>query len=333
MDGRLSPFHVSVPLGTWFATHVRVSVWFPLLALILWWRFGLQLGLLLTLILFVSVLIHEFFHVFAARRTGGSADEILMWPAGGLAFARPANSFRSEFLTPAAGPFANLLLCAVTFRWAWLAGFPAGTFHPVYTPEVGLADQIWSDIALLTFDVNWSLLLLNLLPVYPLDGGQMLLSVIARRVDRETARFASLRIGMGVGLVAAIIGLMIDDGAWLVFIGFLVFSMDMYEFFMIQLSDQFDDSFMGYDFSQGYTSLERSQQRAREKPPGAIERWRKKRAEQRRQQEEQERVETERKLDELLDKVHREGMDALTDAEKRFLQKASTRYRSQDRPS
>jgi len=332
MDGHRSPFHAAVSLGTWFDTRVRLSVWFPIIAVILCVKLdSIKLGLLVTSLLLLSVIVHEFFHVFAARATGGSADEILIWPAGGLAFTRPAGTFRSEFMTAAAGPLSNLLLCLATFPLVYRLGFPAGSFHPFELPAVELKAQFWQDVILLLFAVNWLLFLINLLPAYPLDGGQMLRSAIALRTDAETARFASLKIGMALGAVGAVAGLMFDL-IWLVFIGFFVLCMAMYEFFAIQLADQFDDSFLGYDFSQGYTSLERAEPRAARRP-GPLQRWRQRRAEEKRQREEQERIETERRVDELLDKVHREGMNALTDAEKRFLQKASGRYRSQDRPT
>ncbi len=336
MDGHRSPFHAAISLGSWFGVRVQLSLWFPIVALILCWKFELQLGLLVTLLLFLSILVHEFAHIFAARATGGSANEILMWPAGGLAMTRPANTFHSEFLTSAAGPLSNLVICLLTYPAVSAAGFPAGIWHPFELVPVELKDAFWQDCAVLLFDLNFLLFLVNLLPVYPLDGGQMLLAVLSLRIDGETAKFAALRIGMAVGLIAAVFGLMFEQ-VWLVFLGFLVFCMDMHEFFMVQLSEQLDDSFLGYDFSQGYTSLERSQarerERERERKPGMIGRWRQRRAEQRRLRDEAERVATEQKLDELLDKVHREGISSLSDAERRFLQNASSRYRSPDRPT
>lgn len=338
MDGQRSPFTFAISLGTWFGTRVRFSLACPLIAIIFCVKLGLEVGLLVTLVLFVSILIHEFFHVFGARRTGGSADEILIWPGGGLAFPRPAANLYSELTTTAAGPFANLLLCIVTFPVVYFAGMqselgiPAGTFNPLVIPNRESAAQLLDYVVLLTFSLNWTLLLLNLLPIYPLDGGQILLTLLAERFERETARFAAMRIGMAVGFLGACGGLMFDQ-IWLVFIGMLLLAMNMYHFLVAQMSDQFDDSFLGYDFSQGYTSLEKSERRETERRPGPIERWKRKRAEQRRQREEQEQAATAERIDALLDKVHREGMDALTDAERRFLKKASTRYRSQDNSS
>jgi len=335
MDGRRGPFHAAIPLGTWLGVRILLSVWFPALALIFCYRFGLQIGMLLTVIALGSTVLHEMFHAFGARWTGGSADEMLLWPAGGLINARPGPGFRSEFLTVAAGPAANLLLClamlpVVLAKTRAVGSLPPGLLHPFELVPVTLTTNFWSDVALLTFDLNWLLLLLNLIPVHPLDGGRMLQSVLAAKwVDAETARFAALRVGMALGLIGAVFGLLFDQ-IWLVFVGFLIFCMDLHEFFMLQLSDQLDDSFLGYDFSQGYTSLERSQMA--ERRAGFIQRWRQKRAALKREREEQERVETEQLLDELLDKVHKEGIQTLTDSERRFLQKASSRYRSGDRP-
>jgi stage IV sporulation protein FB len=341
MDGHRNPFPYAISLGTWFGTRVRFHLACLVLAVILCFKLKLELGLLVTVVLFLSILIHEFFHVFGARRTGGSADEILIWPGGGLAFPRPAANLYSELTTVAAGPFANLLLCIVTFPVVYFAGaqsgqgIPAGTFNPLLIPQLNLEQDFVEGVVLLTFALNWTLLLLNLLPIYPLDGGQIMLTLLSERLERETARFAAMRIGLVVGFLGAAGGLMFHnpesgrDLIWLVFIGMLLMSMNMYFFLMAQMSDQFDESFLGYDFSQGYTSLERSAPREAERRPGPIQRWKLRRAEQRRLREEQEQAATAQRIDELLDKVHREGMDALTDAEKRFLKKASSRYRSQ----
>lgn len=345
MDGHRNPFPTTISLGTWFGTRVRFHLACLVLAIILCFQLKLQVGLLVTVVLFVSILIHEFFHVFGARRTGGSADEILIWPGGGLAFARPAPNLYSELTTIAAGPFADLLLCIVTFPVVYFAatqgghGIPKGTFNPLFIPRMEDAQSLVEYVVLLTFSLNWTLLLLNLLPIYPLDGGQFVLALLSEKMERETARYAAMRIGLVVGFLGSAGGLMFHkpeagrDLIWLVFIGMLLMLMNMYYFLMAQMSDQFDESFLGYDFSQGYTSLERSAPREAERKPGPIQRWKLRRAEQRRLREEQEQAATAQRIDELLEKVHHEGMDSLTDAEKRFLKKASTRYRSQGNSS
>ncbi len=95
-----------------------------------------------------------------------------------------------------------------------------------------------------------------------------------------------------------------------------------------------EDSLFGYDFSQGYTSLERDE--APTAPPrrrkGWFQRWRERRAALKAQREEEIRVADERRLDELLEKVQREGMGALTDEERRFMKRVSDRYRKRPSP-
>ena len=86
----------------------------------------------------------------------------------------------------------------------------------------------------------------------------------------------------------------------------------------------------GYDFSQGYTSLERDQTTAT--PPRRRQswwqRWRQSRAARKMQREQEVREAEERRMDELLEKVQRNGITALTEEERRFLKRVSDRYRN-----
>lgn len=82
----------------------------------------------------------------------------------------------------------------------------------------------------------------------------------------------------------------------------------------------------GYDFSQGYASLEREDTPQPPPPkPNWFQRWRQRRTELRRRRDQQQRETEERRLDELLDKIHREGKQALTEDELRFLTRMATR--------
>ena len=90
-----------------------------------------------------------------------------------------------------------------------------------------------------------------------------------------------------------------------------------------------EDSPFGYDFSQGYTSLERDNPpEPKPRKPGPIGRWRQERARRRLQREHEQRVAEEARLDELLAKVAEVGMDGLTDEERRFLQRVSAKKRN-----
>lgn len=329
MDRRQNPLFLSFPLGTWLDTSVRMSVWFPLVLIVLWGRLGLQLGTICALLLLLSVIIHEFFHVFGARWTGGDAEEILLWPAGGLAYCRPGPSFRSELLTVAAGPLANIVLAAVALPAVLSSGLLRDCFHPIVLPAVSLTGNVPQQLAVLMFSLNVKLVYLNLLPVYPMDGGRMLQTVLSRWWDGVVVRTVGFWTAMAAAVVLGVTGYLIDPavGIVLVTVSSFILILNLLESIQRQLSEFHDDSFLGYDFSQGYTSLE---QAADERPRkrGIVEQWRENRRLKKLEREQTERMEAETRLDALLDKVHHHGMDALTPAEQRFLKEASARYRN-----
>ena len=87
------------------------------------------------LILFVSVLLHEFGHCFAARATGGDAHEVLLWPLGGLASVELPDRPRSHLLTAAAGPAVNVVLAVAAGLLLLVCGDQA--FRPIWNPLPG----------------------------------------------------------------------------------------------------------------------------------------------------------------------------------------------------
>ena len=130
--------------------------------------------------LFLVVLLHEFGHCFACRRTGGEANEILMWPLGGLAYCMPARSARAHFLTTAGGPIVNVIICAILapILYGMTGQFWEVTLpNPLYIAN-GFNSLDVSSSWLLTIlysihGVSFLLLLFNLLPMFPLDGGRL----------------------------------------------------------------------------------------------------------------------------------------------------------------
>jgi len=325
MEGREQSF--SFPLGTWWQTRVRVSWFFPLILLIFWSRLeDLRLAIICVLLLFVSVLVHEFFHVFGARLTGGEASEILIWPAGGLAYTQPGPSFRSEFLTIAAGPMANVLIALLMLPVVMSSGQLNDVWHPIMLPHVELTDHLLRDLGVLMFSLNVKLVYINLLPVLPMDGGRMLQVVLSQSYDPRIVHKVGLWTGIAVAFVMALVGFNIEpgNGISLVSIAALLFCMNYIEMFKLSIREQLGGlggSEFGYDFSEGYSSLEADDERR----PGMIEQWKASRDAKRREREAAQRAEEETRLDALLDKVHHQGMDSLTPSEQRFLKQASER--------
>lgn len=150
---------------------------------------------------FAIVLLHEFGHAFACRSVGGLAEQIILWPLGGIAFSMPPPRAGAVLWTIAAGPLVNVALLPVT----WGAVAIAGHFGLQQT-HAGAFDYL-SYVA----QVNTALLLFNLLPVYPLDGGQIVQSLLWFAVGRANSLRIAGSIGMAIGALVAVASLLLGE--------------------------------------------------------------------------------------------------------------------------
>jgi len=200
-----------------FGTSVRVNPWFWLVMAILGWgggpgaRGGMFLVGLLAWVAacFVSILVHEFGHVFMGRLFG-SDGHIVLYSFGGLAIGSNAlDSGWKRALVSFAGPLAQLLLLATTVFVLWFAVLPP-ELRPLFTLDGDLylkfqlaidltlsnvlAQQFFS--AMLFINLFWPLL--NLLPIWPLDGGQ-----ITREACVGLMRERGVSVSLGVSMVLA----------------------------------------------------------------------------------------------------------------------------------
>lgn len=153
--------------------------------------------------LFFIVLLHEFGHCLACRWVGGEADEILMWPLGGLATVHPPDDWRAHLITTIGGPAVNVVLLPITSGALWASGRPGAIiFNPL---EIGpllmtVIDSWWLTALWTLHGVNLAILAFNvLLPIFPLDGGRIVQALIWRAKGRRR----SMEIAAGVGLIAS----------------------------------------------------------------------------------------------------------------------------------
>jgi Zn-dependent protease len=124
------------------------------------------------LALFGIVLLHEFGHALACRQTGGQADTIVLWPLGGIAFVKPPPRPGAYLWSIAAGPLVNVILLSfLIFVALTVAHFHGRTVHP----------DLYKFVVTISF-INGVLLFFNLIPVYPLDGGQILRGLLWLKV-------------------------------------------------------------------------------------------------------------------------------------------------------
>jgi uncharacterized protein (TIGR03067 family) len=154
-------------------------------------HYGSQLWYVLEyLALFGFVLLHEFGHVLACRSAGGIANRIILWPLGGIAFVDPPPRPGALLWSIAAGPLVNVLLLTPTIGF-WIVCGAAGcqeTAPDLYRFAAALA---W---------INGYLLLFNLLPIYPLDGGKILQALLWFVMGRARSLLVAAAIGLVTGL-------------------------------------------------------------------------------------------------------------------------------------
>jgi Zn-dependent protease len=156
------------------------------------------------LALFVVVLLHEFGHALACRQVGGTADRIVLWPLGGVAYVNPPQRPGATLWSIAAGPLVNVAFVVVL---SVLLFFNRSSGWAIANPDVYLFTRdLWG--------INIGLLIFNLLPVYPLDGGQILRSLLWFPLGRARSLMAATVIGF-IGIAALIGVALIRQNVWL----------------------------------------------------------------------------------------------------------------------
>jgi Zn-dependent protease len=139
--------------------------------------------------LFVIVLMHEFGHALACKSVGGKADRIILWPFGGVAWVQPPDRPGAWLWSIVAGPLVNVVLIPITIGQLMLAESLTGNtlssnvYHFLYTVAA----------------INILLLVFNILPIYPLDGGKILWALLWFVLGKGR----SLMIASVIGIVGA----------------------------------------------------------------------------------------------------------------------------------
>lgn len=306
---------------------------------------------LFALITSLSILLHEFGHSFGARAVGGESDQIMLWPLGGVAEISfmPAQP-RAHFVMVACGPLVNLALCVAaalvlafafdpsvrpTFNPLHKDWYPFRNFDGTYTlwgwnGEALTSTTLAMAMVQWVFVINWFLMLFNVILVgLPWDGGAMMRAVLWKYVGYHQATMYMITTGFICAAVLFMASFFRDTQVA------LTISLAIYTFLMcyrewVLLESRNEDLLFGYDFSQGYTSLEKDnpQQTPARKKQNFIQRYLQQRRAKKLQREQEQQEAEERRMDELLEKIQRLGKASLTDEETRFLKRVSDRYRN-----
>lgn len=194
----------SYRLATIFGTEIRMHVTFVLL--VAWYAWAAyQAGgqaaavasAVFLILVFVCVLLHEFGHILMARRFGIRTPEVLLSPIGGLArLERMPEEPRQELLVALAGPAVTLVLIVLFGLAVALVGDRANLWQ---------FDPGHERLIPALFRLNIVLLLFNLLPAFPMDGGRVLRALLVSRKGMVAGTRIAARVGQifafGIGLL------------------------------------------------------------------------------------------------------------------------------------
>jgi Zn-dependent protease/CBS domain-containing protein len=213
----------SIPIGRLFGVELRLHLTFFFLLMFVWFTQsavnGTVLaarGLALVGIVFGSVVLHELGHALVAIRSGVKVRGIVLLPIGGITFMEDAgphnaqNAARDTRIS-VAGPLVNLGIgigaagaCALLLHMNLLS-------RPLISPVNLPKSFVWSNLFLGLF---------NLLPAYPMDGGRVLRSMFAQKMDYVQATRKAVTIGQGFAALFMVAGIW---SPWLMMIGVFLF--------------------------------------------------------------------------------------------------------------
>ncbi|MCA9289919.1 MAG: site-2 protease family protein [Phycisphaerales bacterium] len=253
--------------------------------------------------LLVIVILHEFGHVIACRGIGGEAHEVLAWPLGGLAFVQPPNHWRAHFIAVAGGPLMNVFLFGLL---ALLLGTTTQVWFGLAIPDpldlrrgLLLTDALSIQLLYLVAWVNLVVLLLNLLPIFPLDGARLLQVIWWPRLGYAGSMRRVVFVGYLVAIMLGAFCVAVNQMLGLLVAGF--------------------GAVTCYITSRQIDALDEI---APETPAGPT-------GEERRRLRDAARAEAEAiQVDEILHKISISGMDSLTRAERRLLERVTRRRRT-----
>lgn len=189
-------FGAGIPVGRYFGIPVRLHLTFLFYAYYRATSFdSLPWGLAFVAGLYVCILLHEFGHALVARWCDGDVDHILLWPLGGLAVCRCAWHPTAHLLTAVAGPLVTLVL------WLLFWGLSA-----LLAPRLDQLGAVGVNIFVFVRamkSLNLWMLIFNMIPAFPMDGGRVLRDTLWHWLSAETAT----RIAVGVSRLIAVAGI------------------------------------------------------------------------------------------------------------------------------
>jgi stage IV sporulation protein FB len=210
----------SLTLGRIAGTEVKLHVTFVLFLI---WIFGANwaaggieqawYSLAFLILLFACVVAHEFGHIFAARTYGIATPDVTLLPIGGLArLERIPEEPREELVIAVAGPLVNVVIAGALIIFAG-ARLDTHMLASIESSRISMIDRLAM--------VNVFLVLFNLIPAFPMDGGRVLRALLATRMGYVRATEIAAFVGQGFAFALGFIGLF--SNVMLIFIALFVY--------------------------------------------------------------------------------------------------------------
>jgi Zn-dependent protease/CBS domain-containing protein len=196
----------SITVGRFAGTAVRIHVTFLLLLGWIWFVYYQQggttaawQGVIFIALLFLCVLLHEFGHVLAAKRYGINTRDVTLWPFGGIAsLERIPDKPSEELVVAIAGPAVNVVIAAVLILLLGARVDPQDLTN-IQDPALSMVAKLAA--------ANIFLVLFNLIPAFPMDGGRVLRALLAMRMSHAQATQWAASIGQGFAVAFGILGI------------------------------------------------------------------------------------------------------------------------------
>jgi Zn-dependent protease/CBS domain-containing protein len=220
----------SIPIVRIAGIQLRIHVTF--LLLIAWLALGSAGAAIYVLLLFLCVVLHEFGHAIAAKSYGINTPDITLLPIGGVArLERIPEEPKQELVIAAAGPAVTAVIALALFLVVAARG-AADIAAPIAS----------GDLVVNLFRINVWLLLFNLIPAFPMDGGRVLRALLATRLSYARATQVAATVGQAFAFFFGIVGLfgipgIFSPNPFLIFIAFFVYIGASQEAALAQMKD------------------------------------------------------------------------------------------------
>lgn len=325
-------FSLAVPLGRFMGTRLKLSALMLIAVLAVIWRVqAFTTSIMFSAVLFLSVCLHEFSHVWLSHRAKLPCPERILWPFGGFYSRTP---HVSKPLVTLAGPSACLVLAIVCGAQLQSREEILSLINPATCWQGLRSDNMLTLLLRIGFFVNILIVGANLIPVRPLAMGYALQNYLSRRYSNIESRDLLLRSGLVISIFGLLAGFVFDLSGLAVLSALLLLIHVQEAMQWFQPADS-SRSFSNDDDIEDFASSDRYkgddfQSDDVDDSDNVIDRWKDRRESERDFRERELEQREHEELDRVLEKLHSKGRDALSVAELHLLNRVSARLRQKN---